>query len=98
MAGIAASVVAISILRPSTDDPIEVRLYLNDSYSYIIPELYIGHSIDASIIVKTEWESVDFNNEKLVRAMKLISPSYIRFGGVFCDFTVFEEECPKNFR
>ena len=61
-------------------------------------ERFIGHAIDASIIVKKEWEDWDFNDTKLKEAMKLLSPGYIRFGGILSDHTRFVRERPENFR
>lgn len=84
--------------QTQTDAYIKVSLYVGENDLYTRPELYIGHAIDASIIVKPEWEKVDFKNEKLQRAMKLISPIYIRFGGIMSDHTFFERERPEDFR
>ena len=61
-------------------------------------ERFIGHAIDASMIVKDGWEDWDFNNTELKEAMKLLSPGYIRFGGILSDHTCFKRKRPENFR
>lgn len=79
-------------------DVITVHLLIGEDDLYTMPEVYLAHSMDSSIIAKKEWERKDFNDERVKHAVKLISPFHIRFGGVMSDHTIFEKERPGNFR
>lgn len=81
-----------------TDESIKVTLYVGWQDMFELPALYVAHAIDASIIVKKEWEMKYHKNETVIRAMKILSPGYIRFGGIMSDHTVFVEKRPENFR
>lgn len=67
---------------------------LQFSYCLILPELFMGHAMDAFIIVKKQWEDIDVGNETLTRAIKLLSSTYTRFGGIFTDRTIFVRKRP----
>ncbi|XP_003744724.1 heparanase-like [Galendromus occidentalis] len=58
--------------------------------------LFLGHTIDASIITKQEWTMVNFDDEKLKQAMVLLAPIYVRFGGILSDHTIFAEKRPRD--
>lgn len=100
MATIFAFLIVLTVLPLQDVDTLVVflKVALGNAPNRTLPERFLGHAIDASIIIKREWELVDFNDEKLKRAMALLSPTYVRFGGIYSDHTIFVEKRPPDFR
>lgn len=78
-------------LRPNTDDVIKVTLHVCATDLYTLPDKYVGHAIDSSEIAKPGWPEEILPNKRLEKAMKLLSPTYLRFGGIMSDHTIFVE-------
>lgn len=99
-----SSLVAIGFLSKESEPqyvPLknyDVHIEVLPDVIHRLPRLFMGHGIDASIIVKKEWQELNFDDEILTRAMELLPPSYIRFGGTLSDHTIFVEKKPDNFR
>lgn len=85
--------------QPQSDGIVNVTLHVGWQDLFELPRLYVAHTIDSSIIVKSEWwVSKEFEDPKVIRAMIFIAPGFIRFGGIMSDHMVFEEERPAEFR
>lgn len=78
-----------TVTSADTEQHIEYRVLTGSLYSRILDPIYVGHTIDASIVTKPEWKQINFSDPTLLSLMRGILPTYIRFGGIVSDYTTF---------